>query len=88
MWRAVAGLLEAVLAAGDRRWHAGEALQLPMVTGSAVELLDPGRPWFRCNECGRAWSLELGLLGRISADWWQCPAACNSPESRPRLHAI
>lgn len=86
VWASVANVLESLLLAGERRWHADTTLSFPGKQEPTVELLDPGRPWFRCCACGRAWSLELGLLGRMPKDWFLCPAGCNVP--RPDLKVV
>lgn len=32
----------------------------------------------QCNKCGETWAPQLDSGGRLSFDYWICPAQCNA----------
>ena len=52
-----------------------------------VTLADEKRLLLQCNECGKGWSPNLDLGGRLPKGYWKCPNKCNYQEREYKHNA-
>jgi hypothetical protein len=52
-----------------------------------VRLVNSTDVVLRCNECGETWAPQLNSGGKLSFDYWVCPAKCNAARRSPSTAA-
>ena len=53
--------------------HMSEA----QLTRLGVQVVDKHKLTFECLTCGHTWEPQLDCDGKLSFDYWLCPAQCN-----------
>ena len=49
----------------------------PSDRSRGIELIDPHRVWYQCQQCGQMWSPDIQRGGRMPRGYWKCPNGCN-----------
>ncbi len=51
---------------------------MKLMDRASVDKQDVRELVLQCNKCGETWAPQLDSGGRLSFDYWICPAQCNA----------